>query len=319
VVRVVGTVFTVAVDAEGRTSVSVLRGHVEILEPETLELLAEVDAGYRFDGDTATYVDVGREEVAVALPVSNESVGEETTLATGRIPTTWVVPGLPTQPEYRTLDRVVPRSLVASTAIDSELELGEMPGSHGARPADAILVPKGFMTAERATPAATRPPPPLPPSLQRRGQSDDGAELLELIAAEVERSRRDELAAALEVCRGLYASPETRFRAAACLTKFQRDFGDEPGAEEGLLLIGILRMDFAQDHQAAIRYFERFLKRSPDGPLAELAHYRIFLAATERGIVSDALRKGREYLATYPEGRYVGRIIQRFPELKRAL
>jgi tetratricopeptide (TPR) repeat protein len=202
----------------------------------------------------------------------------------------------------------VASELVISEGIADAARLDALPGAPAAR---------GSGLAREA--AAPRGTPPLPRSLQRRGASDDGAGLLDLIAAEVEQSRKSEVAAALEACRSLYASPETRFRAAACLTKFQSEFGDEPGAEEGLLLIGILRMDFAQDHQAAIRYFERFLKRSPEGPLAELAHYRIFLAATERGIVSDALRKGREYLERYPEGRYVGRVIQRFPELKRAL
>ena len=48
-VRVVGTVFTVEVDDGGDTAVAVLRGEVEVADPSSEALLAEVSAGYRFD------------------------------------------------------------------------------------------------------------------------------------------------------------------------------------------------------------------------------------------------------------------------------
>ncbi|MCA9700399.1 MAG: FecR domain-containing protein, partial [Myxococcales bacterium] len=59
VVRVVGTVFTVAVDETGQTTVAVLRGKVEVLDPHDGHHLAEVEAGFRFEVSDSTYRDVG--------------------------------------------------------------------------------------------------------------------------------------------------------------------------------------------------------------------------------------------------------------------
>jgi outer membrane protein assembly factor BamD (BamD/ComL family) len=95
-----------------------------------------------------------------------------------------------------------------------------------------------------------------------------------------------------------------------------KKFGDQPEAVEGLLLLGSLRMDFAHDYQSAARNFEEFLRRAPQHPKAELARYMLMLAAIEAGYIDDALQRGRTYLRHYPDGQYVGRILQRFPELK---
>ncbi len=293
-VRVVGTVFTVAVDDDGITTVSVLRGHVEVLDPEGEKVIAEVDAGYRFEVGTSTYTDVGRSEVAIALPVSNEQIRPGAArLADGRIPDSWVIPGLPKDPEQRVL----------TALLDTEAELD----------LDNIEVDESAADGDQA-------PPPPPRRRQAKVPEDDGADVMQLIVEEVKRARAEEVSAALEVCRELYASTSTRFRAAACLTDFMREYGDEPGAAEGLLLIGILRMDFAQDHTAAARYFEKFLRRvGPNHPLAEHAVYRLWLAATEQGLIREALERGRKYLQVYPDGEHVGRILQRFPELKSEL
>ena len=48
-VRVVGTVFTVQVDEEAGTVVSVLRGQVDVLDPSSHRTVAEVESGYRYD------------------------------------------------------------------------------------------------------------------------------------------------------------------------------------------------------------------------------------------------------------------------------
>ena len=108
-VRVVGTVFTVEVDAEGRTMVSVLRGEVEVLNPEDQALIGEVQAGYRFDMERSTYTDVGRTEVRVAMPLSNEGPGHGDVVrsADGTIPGSWVVPGLPAAPSLRRLENIL--------------------------------------------------------------------------------------------------------------------------------------------------------------------------------------------------------------------
>ena len=290
IVRVVGTVFTVEVEPTGETYVSVLRGHVEVLDRQSHRLIAEVDAGYRFDVANATYGDLGRHEVELAIPVSNEFDFDagEFVLADGSIPNSWVVPGLSNDPAGRQVAQLP----------DPGVSLEELEAREAASARKLAL-----KSRRRA----------------RRGHEVEGENLWDMIEAEVERTKEFEVRRDLERCRTLYASAETRFRAASCLTQFTRRYANEPGAAEGFLMIGILRMDFAQDHQSASKYFEKFLKRAPNHELAELAHYRLWLAATERGMISQALDKGQNYLERYPNGRYVGRILQRFPELKSAI
>jgi hypothetical protein len=295
-VRVLGTVFTVAVDARGGTTVSVLRGKVEVLDPENGRSLAEVEAGFRYDVLAASYRDVGRREVAAALPVSEhgemrvtisedgELTFDEHSGVLGQIPSTWTVPGLSDDPAQRTIDRV----------LDPDPEQETSP---------------------------SRPSAELPRVSDRAHAKtiDDGeAATLELIDRQLrrERQRKSVVEGRLERCRALQAEPETRFRAARCLGDFMKEFGDEPEAVEGLLLLGTLRMDFAHDYQSAARNFEEFLRRAPQHAKAELARYMLMLAAIEAGYIDDALQRGRTYLHHYPDGQYVGRILQRFPELK---
>jgi hypothetical protein len=92
-------------------------------------------------------------------------------------------------------------------------------------------------------------------------------------------------------------------------------YGDDPRAVEGYLLVGILRMDYALDHRAADAAFGEFLRRAPGHPRAELAMYRLWLSSTEEGRIAQALERGQRYLERYPNGKYVGKILQRFPEL----
>jgi hypothetical protein len=295
-VRVLGTVFTVAVDAHGGTTVSVLRGKVEVLDPENGRSLAEVEAGFRYDVAAASYRDVGRREVAAALPVSEHgelrvTISEDGELTfdehggvLGQIPPTWTVPGLSDDPAQRTIDRV----------LDPDPELETSP----------------------SRPSAV---PPRVSGRESEKSVDDGeAATLELIDRQLrrERQRKSVVEGRLERCRELQAEPETRFRAARCLGDFMKEFGDQPEAVEGLLLLGTLRMDFAHDYQSAARNFEEFLRRAPQHPKAELARYMLMLAAIEAGYIDDALQRGRTYLRHYPDGQYVGRILQRFPELK---
>ncbi len=116
-VRVVGTVFTVSVDARGQTRVSVLRGKVEVLGPDSGRSLAAVEAGFRFDSRDSSYRELGRREVAAALPLCEQSellvslskdgelTFEESPREPGQIPVSWTVPGLSADPAERTLDR----------------------------------------------------------------------------------------------------------------------------------------------------------------------------------------------------------------------
>jgi ferric-dicitrate binding protein FerR (iron transport regulator) len=304
-VRVLGTVFTVAVDAGGGTTVAVLRGKVEVLDPENGRSLAEVEAGFRYDVAGSSYRDVGRREVAAALPVSEhgelqvsisedgELIIEERSAVLGQIPATWTVPGLSDDPAQRTLDRVLdPDPLHGPSGPEGELD-----------------------------PAPSRPGAPSQRAAGRvePNVNDDGkAATLELIDRQLrrERERKGVVEGRLERCRALQSEPETRFRAARCLGDFMKEFGDQPEAVEGLLLLGTLRMDFAHDYQSAARNFEEFLRRAPRHPKAELARYMLMLAAIEAGYIDDALQRGRTYLRHYPDGQYVGRILQRFPELK---
>ncbi|MFY0537388.1 tetratricopeptide repeat protein [Nannocystis pusilla] len=92
------------------------------------------------------------------------------------------------------------------------------------------------------------------------------------------------------------------------------EHGDEDIAE-GHLLIGILRMDFANDYPAAKQAFEKFLARAPDHADVELARYRLWLASTENGDIHEAIEHGRDYLRRHPDGKYAGKILQRFPQL----
>jgi hypothetical protein len=304
-VRVLGTVFTVAVDARGGTTVAVLRGKVEVLDPENGRSLAEVEAGFRYDVAATSYRDVGRREVAAALPVSEHgelqiSISENGELTIdersgvlGQIPATWTVPGLSDDPAQRTLDRV----------LDPD-------PFHG---------PSGPEGEFASAPDRQDAPPQRTAGRVESNTLDDGeAATLELIDRQLrrERERKGTVEGRLERCRALQSEPETRFRAARCLGDFMKEFGDQPEAVEGLLLLGTLRMDFAHDYQSAARNFEEFLRRAPQHPKAELARYMLMLAAIEAGYIDDALQRGRTYLRHYPDGQYVGRILQRFPELK---
>lgn len=91
IVRVVGTVFTVSVDPRGSSSVAVLRGEVEIVDPRSHRLIAEVGAGARFDTFDGSTASLGRSEVAAALPVADEepvllALDSSSELLTGQVP-----------------------------------------------------------------------------------------------------------------------------------------------------------------------------------------------------------------------------------------
>lgn len=302
-VRVVGTVFTVSVDEQGWSSIAVLRGEVEVMHPGDNRLLAQVGAGHRYNLRDGSSSPLGRDEVAAALPVSDEEPiesiepvfvaleqGGDLAQWIGQVPASWTVPGLSDDPRYRTLDHMIdPQAELASTT----------------RPQ-----PRRRTTTEPATPRTfvfDRPTPwPVAPEGYDR-------------AALAERERKAGVERALERCRLLYTDVDTRFRAARCLNDFMRKHGNQPEAAEGLLMFGVLRMDFAHDYQSASRNFEEFLRRAPDHPQAELARYKLVLVAIESGTIDVALTRARAYLRRYPDGQHLGRILQRFPELKDEL
>ncbi|TPV93148.1 MAG: hypothetical protein B7733_21930 [Myxococcales bacterium FL481] len=288
IVRVVGTVFTVEVDQHDDTIVSVLRGKVEVLDPESRRPVMTVDAGYRFHMSTSTIFDVGHREVDAALALSYDAAADDgrVSLADGRIPDSWVVPGLPDDASQRVLANV------PDTFTIDEVR---------------------FVRPSRQTRYTRRRVPEVTPD---EDEDDILRELIERAQRSIELA---ELRHELEKCRELYASAETRFLAADCLSKFLREFGDDPNAVEGRLLLGILRMDFAQDYQVAEVEFKRFLSQAPNHKLAELAVYKLWLAATENGHVGPAIARGKNYLRRYPNGRYVGQVLRRFPELKSEL
>jgi hypothetical protein len=298
IVRVVGTVFTVQVE-EDETWVSVLRGQVEVLQPGTNALEAEIESGHRYDARRGMWDDVGRVEVAAALPLSNDpdttgDPGDVLALADGHIPKNWNVPGLSQNPEKRTLSYIPPR-----------------PGS-------AITVSTLRVTGTTGTPEEEERPEPVRTATSRRVGDESGA-LIDSLMRDAEATRRKELRNALENCRTLLSNPETRYRAAKCLSRFISKYGDDAAAVEGYLLVGMLRMDYALDYRAAEVAFQTFLRRAPDHPKAELALYRMWLSSVEDGRISQALDRGRSYLRRHPHGAYVGKILQRFPELKSAL
>jgi len=300
-VRVVGTVFTVAVDARGHTTVSVLRGKVDVLDPRTRRSLAAVEPGFRFDTSDSSYRELGRREVAAALPLAEQNgllvsiaddgelTFEESQREPGQIPGSWTVPGLSSDPDARTLDRVLDRAPARAGRASS--------------PIGAINKPDA---RERD-------------QAEKRARGEAATRELITGMARSERERKVFVEGQLERCRELQAEPDTRFRAARCLGDFMRDYGDQPEAVEGLLMLGTLRMDFAHDYQSATRNFEEFLRRAPAHPKAELARYKLVLAAIEAGYIDRAIQRARTYLHHYPDGQYVGGILQRFPELKSAL
>jgi ferric-dicitrate binding protein FerR (iron transport regulator) len=296
VVRVIGTVFTVEVDETNDTIVSVLRGQVDVLHPETNSLRAEVESGDRYEVATSSHGNVGLDEVAAALPLSNEVDRESAdftdalALADGHIPKSWNVPGLSDDPAQRTL-AFVPAPAAEATTFDVPVTSKRpSPGSDG--------------------PSAYAPAAPA-------GRVDEAGDLIDRLMEDVKVTRGKELRATLDGCRDLYASQRTRYRAARCLSDFISRYGNEPAAVEGYLLVGILRMDYALDYRAADNAFEEFLRRAPrNHPSAEMAMYRLWLSATEDGRISEALLRGRRYLKRFPDGKYVGKILQRFDELK---
>ncbi len=276
-VRVVGTVFTVQVDPHG-TVVSVLRGAVEVLDPRTEELLAEVSAGYRFDLARLTYADVGRDEVRIAMPLSDEATRGDAP-ADGTVPSSWVVPGLPDVPSLRRLEHIVDPATIETPA-----------------PTPAERTPNERSGRSR----------PLP------NNDDDGKALIEKLVRDSKASRREQIMASLAHCQDLYESPETRYLSARCLTQFMAEHDD---VVEGHLVIGILRMDYANDYPAAKKAFQTFIDRAPEHPDAEVARYRLWLASTENGDIHEAIQQGRHYLRRYPDGKYAGKVLQRFPQL----
>ncbi|NVB39057.1 FecR domain-containing protein [Pseudenhygromyxa sp. WMMC2535] len=348
-VRVTGTVFTVRVAEDGGTSVAVLRGEVEVFDGEG-SLLTEVEAGRVFDVDDATTHDIGRREVAAALALSEqladrpsqaharlasaatsqtgqagqtdaaEVLAEQVVrpavepaegvrlamadelparvVALGQIPDSWVVPGLSDDPSLRTLEHV----------FDPELGPELDSGADDTRGLAAAAKPRDPLARSSVS------------SFMPRGDEEprvDRSLLVDL--AERERERKQTIERALERCRSLYEDSVTRFRAERCLSDFMKAHGREPEAVEGLLLLGTLRMDFGHDHQSAIRSFEEFLRRAPGHPKAELARYKLTLAAIDAGYIEQGRKSARAYLHHHPDGQHVGRILQRFPELKSAL
>jgi hypothetical protein len=294
-------VFTVQVEDEGNTRVSVLRGQVEVLDPASNRQIAEVESGNWFDVSSSSFGNVGRVEVAAALPLSND-VSEDTAephdlvaLADGRIPDNWNVPGLPADAALRRLE-YVPASSDDPPAFELDMHPSRSPASDARGTAPHV-----------ATPAAPRK------------VQDEGEDIIEHLMRDAEQTRRKEMRAALETCRAHYYSPDRRYRAAKCLSSFVSKYGNDPAAAEGYLLVGMLRMDYALDYRAAEKAFETFLRRAPSHTYAELAHYRMWLAAVEDGRISVALKRAYDYLERYPDGKYVGKMLQRFPELKSGL
>ncbi len=197
----------------------------------------------------------------------------------GSVPERWIVPGLPESAEQRTLERV-------------------------------------------PDPRSSESAPPRPPRRRAKAMppsSDESAALIRELVAQAERDRRHKVQAALERCRALYLEAETRPQSPRCFDAFMREYASEPEALEGILLIGILRMDYAHDYQAAERRFQTFLRLAPHHPKAELAMYKLTLAAIESGQIAKGVQRGQAYLDRYPNGRYVGHILQRFPELRDQL
>ncbi len=302
VVRVVGTVFTVQVEEGEGSAVSVLRGQVEVLDPNTNQTVAEVESGDRYDVARGNYDTVGRLEVESALPISKDALSGGSLEA--RVPSSWHVPGLPTDPKSRTLAYVPER---ARGGVIEEPSIRVM-GTGG--------TPNPFRGGAASPSPKAEPLPVKPPARRVEGDGDDIiADLMEGAAT----ARRQELLAALENCRDLYSANETRYLAATCIGKFLREYDDHPLAAEAYLLRGMLRMDYALDYKTAEMDLKTYLRRAPNGRQVEKAHYRMWLAATEDGRISVALERARAYLDAYPNGRFVGKIIQRFPELKNSL
>ncbi len=300
VVRVVGTVFTVQVEEDEGSAVSVLRGQVEVLDPVTNQTIAEVESGDRYDVAKGNYDTVGRFEVQSALPISKNASGSDSLEA--RIPESWHVPGLPSDDANRTLAYVPERSRASIIDGPSIRVVGTTGNGNG--------------SGHASNDAPSEPLPVKPPARRVENDSDDIiADLMEGAAT----ARRKELLAALRNCRDLYASNETRYLAATCIGRFLKQYDDHPLAAEAYLLRGMLRMDYALDYKTAEVDLETYLRRAPNGRQVEKARYRLWLSATEDGRINEALKRARTYLATYPNGRYVGKIIQRFPELKNSL
>jgi ferric-dicitrate binding protein FerR (iron transport regulator) len=295
-VRVTGTVFTVEITAEGTTSVSVLRGKVAVHSPVDRRLLGEVDAGYRYDVASEVYEEVGAREVASALRLADESPSEsddESRLSL--IPSTWRVPGLPAEGIMRSVDQI------------------NDPSPEKYRGRLASRASTGKKVRHRAA------------ALSRRFEEEklvhDLIESAVRSSAEAEDSLLSrEINGARSRCRGLYDAPETRLLAAHCLQSFLDRYGTEPEARaEGLIAIGILRMDYARDFPASIHHFETFLRQFPTHSRAELVTYKLMLAHIESGDIPAAMRVARTYLRSFPVGAHVGRVLQRFPELKNAI
>lgn len=303
VVRVVGTVFTVQVEKGEGSAVSVLRGQVEILDPATNQTVAEVESGDRYDVARGNYDTVGRLEVQSALPISKDALSGGSLEA--RVPSSWHVPGLPTDPKSRTLAYVPER---ARGGVIEE-------------PSIRVMGTGGATTPSRGSAAQPAPKTvePLPVKPAARRVENDGDDIIADLMEGAATARRKELLAALANCRDLYAANETRYLAATCIGKFLKEYDDHPLAAEAYLLRGMLRMDYALDYKTAEMDLKTYLRRAPNGRQVEKAHYRMWLAATEDGRISVALERAHAYLDAYPNGRFVGKIIQRFPELKSSL
>lgn len=295
VVRVVGTVFTVQVEEGEGSAVSVLRGQVEVIDPASNQTVAEVESGDRYDVAKGKWEPVGLTEVQSALPISKDAASGS---LESRVPTSWHVPGLPTDPKHRTLTNVPER---ARGVVEEPIRVVGTGGD------------------ERPRVAAAAPPAPLPVKPPARKVENDGDDIIADLMEGAATARRKELLAALANCRDLYSANETRYLAATCIGKFLKEYDDHPLAAEAYLLRGMLRMDYALDYKTAEMDLKTYLRRAPNGRQVEKAHYRLWLAATEDGRISVALKRARSYLDAYPQGRFVGKIIQRFPELKNSL
>lgn len=314
-VRVTGTVFTVQAHEGGEASVAVLRGKVEVrdsMHPNAR--VAKVANGFRYDSKTGDLAPLGAHEVKAALPLSDFKDGRSPAgLRKAQevlIPSSWHVPGLPKDPERRTLSQIS-RSERSSTGRASR-------STARRRAKKAASQLRNLRKKQRSS--AKRTQRSSNGWGEERMIQDLMDQAVESINAYQDAAISQQIAAAQKHCNELYNNSATRFNAASCLQGILDRYPNHPRARsEALVAIGILRMDYARDYQRAILAFRSFLKDYGDDPRAELVSYRLVLAHVEYGDVQAAYGAARRYVQRYPNGAHLGHILQRFPELKSLL
>jgi ferric-dicitrate binding protein FerR (iron transport regulator) len=277
-VTVLGTRFRVRWDAPGGALlVAVNRGRVRVTGEGLDSGGVLLTAGQQLQVDRRT----SRYTVApVASASGADSVGERGAPPRVTAPDPGSVTASDSAPDVRVAG--VPQDS-ADSPTARPARISRRPGASAARPDTA-----------RTTPAWQR--------LLRQGRHADAVRAAERVgiarlAATLPAGPLWRLATAGRIAR-------RGATAQALLEAYRRRFSHSTNAHTAAFLLGRVAMELRGQPARAARWFRRYLRDAPTGPLAEEALGRYVDACRRAGQRTEARAAARRYLARYPQGTF---------------